>query len=67
MGVVSIFYLWISCLIALFPEEAVVEGQIKVVVCVFTIAFSNVQHWSPFSVSCAGITLGSLVEVSITI
>jgi hypothetical protein len=33
-GVVSIFYLWISCLIAVFPEEAIlltfVEGQMEV-------------------------------------
>ena len=54
----------------MFPEEAIllnfVEGQRKQL-CDFTITSSNLQHWSPFSISCAGITLGSLVEVSITI
>ena len=70
IGVVSIFYLWISCLIALFPEEAIllnfVEGQRKQL-CDFTITSSNLQHWSPFSISWSGVTLGSLVQISITI
>jgi hypothetical protein len=36
MGVISVFYLCISCLIALFPEEAIllhfVEGQMEAAV-----------------------------------
>ena len=70
VGVISVFYLWISCLIALFPEEAIlltfVEGQMEVSVWLYNY-ISSLRHWFPFSISCAGITLGSLVEVSITI